>query len=352
MTVGKSREVYIDIIKSIAIIFVLTIHVCTLGGYGAPLCSFAFGSTVFWGAITRAAVPLFLMCTGALMLEPSRELPIKKLFLHNILHLIIALLFWAAVYKIYDLWLSNGFGTVTFADVVKELLFFKHESHLYYIHVSLLLYLFLPIGRVFAANATKRQYIYLLLFWFVFGILYPSVKRYYPFNQLTGIPIQYLMNLTYSAIGYAMLGYFLKKYTPRLCIGAAVFISGAVFTFLFTFLMSVRHGYFYDLMLNGMTVGVCLMAFGLFSTVKRLCDKKPLKLNGFFVKTVTYASKASFCAYLIHMFFLNFAKKQGMTVLVLPPIICIPICVVSLLTVCLLIYYPLSKLPVIRKWMI
>ena len=72
-----TRDGSIDFLKALAIFGVLTIHTCTLG-YQTPVGSSSWGAAVFWGAVTRASVPIFLMCSGALLLDPARALPLKK----------------------------------------------------------------------------------------------------------------------------------------------------------------------------------------------------------------------------------------------------------------------------------
>ena len=64
------RKDGIDVIKAIAIFCVVLAHTCSPGYYAA---GFDFYASVFWGSLFRMAVPLFLMCTGALLLDPERE---------------------------------------------------------------------------------------------------------------------------------------------------------------------------------------------------------------------------------------------------------------------------------------
>ena len=72
---ADKRDRSIDLLKTLAIFGVLTIHTCTLG-YQHPVGSFSWLSTVFWGSVVRASVPIFLMCSGALLLHPDHALPL------------------------------------------------------------------------------------------------------------------------------------------------------------------------------------------------------------------------------------------------------------------------------------
>ena len=64
------RNRTVDLVKSSAIFGVLLIHAsagCLSGPVSAPWLS-----GLFWNALARPAVPLFLMASGALLLPPER----------------------------------------------------------------------------------------------------------------------------------------------------------------------------------------------------------------------------------------------------------------------------------------
>lgn len=63
---------------------------------------------LFWASVSHASVPLFLMASGALLLDPGRELTLRKLYTKNFPRLLIALLFWAVCYKLFIMVLFGG----------------------------------------------------------------------------------------------------------------------------------------------------------------------------------------------------------------------------------------------------
>lgn len=343
------RNSKIDLLKTIAIFGVIVIHTCS-GGYSNPIPSFDWISSVFWGSIVRASVPIFFMCSGVLLLTPHKELSLKKLYTKNLLKIVVAMFVWALAYKGYHLFVS---GTLTLSacyQALKEVLLFKHEFHLYYLHILILVYVFLPITRVFVKNASQKELKYALAVWFLLGIIYPTVKTFWPFNLLTGIPAQWLMNMTYAAIGYGVLGYYLSCYPPlrfpkrEIAFCAAGFIS----VFGLTVFMSIKSGGLYQKFLEGMSVGVALLAAGLLG----LCQNIRLKRNGKALKIVTEISKASFCIYLVHVLVIDFFNFLNISVNLLPSLISIPLlsCLNLVLSYCC--YYILSKIPIINRWIV
>jgi len=368
------RNYSIDIIKTIAIIGVITIHSC-YEGYGYSIGSFNWLSSVFWGSLTRASVPLFLMCSGALLLDPEKDMTIKKLYTKNMLRIIIALFFWATAYKIFILAVFQEFSLHALIQIFKEILVFKHESHLYYLHIIIIVYTFLPITRVFIRNANKIEVQYFLAIWFLLGILYPLIRKFWPFTLLVGIPAQWMMNMTYASIGYGILGYYLNKNVKsNKIIYKLLFVAGFLGVFIGTWIGSVRSGTLYQLFLEGMTPFVSFMATGIFGLVRsknffssavtsekfknpeieaaisEIAAAKEMKnyRKIFF----TGLSKASFCIYLVHKFFIYIFNLNGFKVNILPAIVSIPILVTVNLLCCVVVYLVLSRIPVVKKYII
>jgi surface polysaccharide O-acyltransferase-like enzyme len=213
----------IYIIKAIAILGVLVIHT-TSAGYRFPVLSFDWISSVFWGSVSRAAVPLFFMCSGALLLRPEKPLTLKKLYGWNMLRVLVVLLVWGMAYKIWSLAVSEGLSPAALLHAFKEVLLFKHVFHFYYLHITLLVYALLPITRLLVANASNRDWHYMLGAWFALGIAYPTLRHFWPVSLLTGFPLQWMLNMTYAAAGYGLLGYRLRQrpLSAKLGIGLTV----------------------------------------------------------------------------------------------------------------------------------
>ncbi len=55
---------------------------------------------------------------------------------------------------------------------------------------------------------------YALLLWFAAGILWSTVRTYWPFTLMSGYG-RYSMNMTYASIGYGLFGWYLTAYPPK-----------------------------------------------------------------------------------------------------------------------------------------
>lgn len=343
---AKSQRDYgIDLLKCIAIIGVIIIHSCS---YAYEPGSFNWCASIFWGSLVRASVPVFLMCSGALFLGRKEPLSLKKLFTHTLPRIIAALFVWAAIYKLYRLYISGTLTTAALFQAAKEIFLFNHESHLYYLHIVIIVYLLLPLTDFITRTAPKRLLEYLLLFWFAFGILCPSLSSFWPFTLIKGIPTQYKINMTYAAAGYGILGFYIKKYPPHRWLCAIFAILGFSVIFGGTLIFSLKANSLYEGFFDGMAPGACFLAAGIFGLFS--CAKPPS--STFLRSCIEYVSKGSFCAYLSHLIFLWLLAHLGFTVQLLPAIICAPARALCCLFCCLALYAVLSRIPVIRKWII
>ena len=154
MQSGRGRELAPDVVKLSACAGVIVIHT---SGYGLKLFeigSFSWLSCTLWDCLARFAVPVFFMCTGALMLPPERRLTGRDIFRRYFLRVLVILLVWAWLYYVYGVvgnyiftgWLEPGW----LLNSVVHTLCFDHHLHLYYLQILLLLYAALPVLRALA----------------------------------------------------------------------------------------------------------------------------------------------------------------------------------------------------------
>ena len=113
--------------------------------------SFAVVSDLMW------AVPCFLMVTGALLLDPAREITAKKIFGKYIRRVATALVVFTIIFTLIKHDPAAGM-----TGLVKEFfdgLLFNHcMAYLWYLYLMIALYLLLPLLRMAAERLTDRQF--------------------------------------------------------------------------------------------------------------------------------------------------------------------------------------------------
>ena len=334
-----------DLLKALAITGVILIHV-SAGGYSHPVGSFDWLSALFWGSVSRASVPIFLMVTGALMLDPRRELTLRQLWLQKIPRLLASLLAWALIYQLWQMGrYDGGITPQELAEAVKQVLAFQHQNHLYYLLMALLVYALLPVTRIITAHADRHTLEYLLILWAVLGILYPTFKGCWPLTLLRGIPTQYGLNLTYTSAGYGLLGWYLRQYAASPRRWALTGAAGFLVIFGGTVVLSLKDGSLNETLLEAASPGTALLAAGIcgwtFSApgVRRT------------MPALHTLSRASFCVYLIHLIPWWELGRLGLSAAAGPCIILIPLTAAAVLACSLAVWAVLSRIPILGKWL-
>ena len=99
MSVHKKmrRVVSLDLIRTVAALMVVMIHCSSpfVKSFETASREFVLGN--FFDGISRAAVPLFVMTSGALLLDERREFSVKKFYGKNVKNLVLLLVFGLAL---------------------------------------------------------------------------------------------------------------------------------------------------------------------------------------------------------------------------------------------------------------
>ena len=211
---AKKREYAFDILRVVAMIMVITIHVSNVYSRSFGVISNnAFLVSLVFNTISRISVPIFLMISGALLLD--REFN-KEKYIKRLIKFIILIIVWDIVYLIWEYFYLG----ITYNKLYK-LLFEPYRAHLWFLYTILLLYAIQPLLRMIMHKINSQMKIALLVLWLLFSTL--SIINYYISVYFT----------VFSYIGFFVLGKqlydFIKendltvtsknipciKYTPR-----------------------------------------------------------------------------------------------------------------------------------------
>lgn len=341
-----------DVVKTIAIFGTLLIHASAMGGFSWPVGTVNWTLNLAWSSVLRCAVPLFFMCSGALLLPPEKEVSISAVWRKYIFRIFTALLFWAAAYAAWEIalnWLRTGVvEKVALEQAVRNLLCFRHKNHLYYLHVILLVYAVLPVTRLFAARADRQLQCYALGLWFLLGSVYPLLRTVSPLSAVTGIPAQYAINLTWGAVGYGLLGYVLSRQagSHRKRTFVWIYAAGFALTFGGTLIASLRAGTLVQAFLQGTAPGVCLQAVGIYGfCVCAFSARDPLPA----AETI---SRASFCIYLVHLFPMEILVNRGYSAAGYAPWWAVPCLSLAAFLFGFAVWLAARRIPLVNRYLI
>lgn len=347
MNTLSGRSGSIDLTKCMATCAVLMIH-CSANRYQLfTVGSHDWLTVLFWNGACKWAVPVFLMCSGALMNDPQRELPLNRLFSRYLLRLVASLSVWAALYECLRILILRGSAPLS------ELLWAAGKNwftgntyyHLYYFYFAIGLYLALPLTRLITRWASKQELRYLLLLWLFFGSVLPCLQYFLPFRLTGPSLLRFILSPVFASAGLGLLGWYLhQKPAGRLLPSLLLFLAGFAALFFFTWQHSDAEKNLNIILLDGFSPAAILMGVAVFRIAQTLAEGRSLP------SFISFLSRGSFCVYLIHPFFQLVTRERFWEAL--PPLWGTPLQAALLLVLSLAAYWVLRKIPLVSRWLI
>ena len=347
MNTLSGRSGSIDLTKCMATCAVLMIH-CSANRYQLfTVGSLDWLTVLFWNGTCKWAVPVFLMCSGALMNDPQRELPLNRLFSRYLLRLVASLSVWAALYECLRILILRGSAPLS------ELLWAAGKNwftgntyyHLYYFYFAIGLYLALPLTRLITRWASKQELRYLLLLWLFFGSVLPCLQYFLPFRLTGPSLLRFILSPVFASAGLGLLGWYLhQKPAGRLLPSLLLFLAGFAALFFFTWHHSTAEKNLNIILLDGFSPAAILMGVAVFRIAQTLAEGRSLP------SFISFLSRGSFCVYLIHPFFQLVTRERFWEAL--PPLWGTPLQAALLLVLSLAAYWVLRKIPLVSRWLI
>ncbi|MDO5764329.1 MAG: acyltransferase family protein, partial [Elusimicrobiales bacterium] len=167
----KQRVVWLDVLRIFSAFLIVCIHVSS--HYVEKLLSYGSVGWVcadIYLALCRCAVPVFVMISGAVFLNPEKDISLKLIYRKYIWHLLTVLLAWASVhFVVVDVWLgqtpSASWGSVYFMSVVTY----------WFLPMIMGLYALSPVFRAVVSQSNKKLLAYSVGLGLVWGVLAPVV---------------------------------------------------------------------------------------------------------------------------------------------------------------------------------
>lgn len=341
-----TRVYFFDFMRIIAAFAVIMIHISAdfIKGFDVATAEFVCGNV--FSCVSRFAVPVFLMISGALMLDEKKYLPPKKM-LGYAANITVLTFTWAFLYAVmYYVVKPFAFHeTFSFQAVVRAM-FFGHY-HMWYLFLTIGMYLITPLLRCFIniANAPLiRKYLILSgTVCFVVPFLNEIVNLFaVEQNTLTAFVGKFHLDFACEYLIYYVLGWYIAnveiKKNTRIFLYFCGF-AGLMCTYIGTKSFPVEGSYY----LSNSSLNVFLYSSALYVYIYYLFNQKQYTLNAFWIKI----SNFTFGAYLIHCIYL-FALKllcrgiQPAIVQILVTFVCSTL--LSFVTV-----FVMSKIPYIKK---
>ena len=313
----KTKRIhYLDLLRVLAIICVIIIHMSSQSPfYAKNLHTTSWIGVNFWDSMVRFSVPIFVMISGVLFLDPQRKINMHRVYEKNIVRIITAFIFWDLFYALY----TYFFETHTIKMLLT--LIFRGYSHLWFLPMIVGLYLIVPFLRKFTTDQKLMQY-YLVLALF-FSILLPTFyTTYYALAAHHSMPyivqlfiynfqkvtdsVYFRFTMFFST--YFVAGYYFHqaKFTKKMryliyLLGLVGLIGGWAFSNFFSLRYNTPITPWYDYM----SLPVALTSIAVFLLIKELGEKIDWARHSQADKLLILLSKLTFGIYLVHFVFVR-----------------------------------------------
>ena len=296
------REYSFDILRVISMIMVIIVHVSNVYSRSFGFISnSSFIFSLIFNTISRISVPIFLMISGALLLD--RKFDFKK-YKKRIIKFLILIIVWDIIYLVWEYYYLH----ISY-DKLYNLLFNPYRAHLWFLYTILLLYLIQPILRKILIKSNIQVKVLLLTLWILFStgsMIFKPLAQYFTF---------------FSYMGFFIIGKYLYNYIKKNDLS--------------------KYNMFYNLYFAYRTPFIILSSFAFYTLI--ITNYKKDSLN----KIIQKLSDLSLGVYLIHGIFLDITIKtfvyQSINSLIGIPIFTILIFIASVIST-----YILSKIKYIK----
>lgn len=341
----NGRVAYADLLRSLAILGTI-LHRLALGGLeSAAAGGHAWQVFNLYAGLTRWCFPVFIMLSGMFLLD-KRALPLTKLFFHNLLRLLAALMVWGGIYAVVGYVTAGGrFSWWGLWQAILAALRGNTHSHLWPIYIFMGLYLIAPILRAFCRGASRGDLHYFLLLCFLFSSLLPLAFRLWP-GSTAVLKVWYdrlEVQLVMGYVGYFVAGHYLREYLISRLAEALIYvlgILGAIVTVWGTAALSLGgtsqplYGYTTP---NVACFSVAIVV--LFRYVLGVSEERSRR------QRLSGVARVAFGIYLVHEFFFMLLRFLHISVFSLPPVASVPLLTAAVFLLSFAVAWLISKLP-------
>jgi surface polysaccharide O-acyltransferase-like enzyme len=173
-----------DLIRTLAIGMVILLHCSgfpySIQGEITPTVILDWFTSNVYAAFGILGVPLFVLLSGSLLLEPSKaNEPMRVFFKKRFNRIGFPLIFWTIAYFAWSHYVHGK--PLTLFNISQGLLTGSYD-HLWFLYLLIGLYLVTPILRVLVRYIDRKKFTLLLSLWFVGTVITPAIHTFTTFT--------------------------------------------------------------------------------------------------------------------------------------------------------------------------
>lgn len=293
----KPRSLSLDCIRIIAVFAVIMIHTA-MGFVNFDISS----SSYMWGnifdSLARAGVPLFVMVSGALMLNEEKKISVGKVFSKYILNVALLFVLWSFIYMIPTTAKAIIEGkTITVSYIVDQMV--SGAFHMWYLIMIIGLYLIIPVLKLFVKKENSDKIAYIILISAVFVFFPILLKCLSDLNNVFYVLYEQLARFEYKFIGVFPMYFITGWYVYYVGVKHKKTIYLLALISVLTIIILVQATGNYNYAYSNSNILVYLYSLGIFTFINDICGNKVSS------KIVEKLSNLTFGVYILHIIVLE-----------------------------------------------
>lgn len=339
----NKKIIWIQNLRAIACILIVLLHIIDgwLKTNQIKLTMYSgrwWIDNIFIQIFVRTAVPIFIMISGALLLNPKKNIKLGKIIKY-IKKMFFIIITFGLFYCLIEQFVYDSFNNPLKSIGISILHVFENKSWgvMWYIYMMIGLYIITPLIKAFINNTDDKNLIFTLITLFIVSFIVPTIN--YLFNvEITNF---YLEGFAY--IFYYMMGYFIAYRLKSLIKDRIIYFFGIIGLIGSLSLLILKNSYYLEFDTN---INCFIAIWSMF--IYYLCSNEIIKIKE--NNILNYIAKYSFGIFLIHTFWLNIINK-GLNIYpnILPSGIGELVFLIGTITISIISCMILYKLPLLKK---
>jgi len=345
---AKCLSIPVNFIRTFAIVLVIVFHAATetavlTNQFATETLELELARDIY-NSISQPGVPLFLMLSGALLLQPTKlGESLGVFFKKRAIRIGPPFLFWGILYFLWRIYIN---GEILTAETVLQGALNGPYFHFWYFYALIGIYLLTPVLRIMVAYIDRKTFTFLVVLWFLGTAVIPLIGLFGSYQLNNNVFI-----LT-GWIGYFLLGAYTLKVHIRSRVLFILLVLGLVYTVIGTYLADMALGseycHFFVSCYSFSMIGISLTLFLLLSNI----STKTIEKNQFIKGLLRLIGQNTIVIYMFHVMVLQLLQIGllgfQISITTMNPFIEVPLITAVTLLICLAIIYPLQKIPIIK----
>jgi surface polysaccharide O-acyltransferase-like enzyme len=343
-----STPLPVDLIRTVAIFLVVMLHAAIepdpIFAQMTQASVWHWWTENIYNTLARPSVPLFVLLSGSLLLQPSKIEPLSTFFKKRCKRIGLPFLFWGIAYFAWRFFVNHEELSL---NSILQGIFAGPYYHFWFLYMLVGLYLITPILRVVVAYSDRKLLGFFILLWFLGVAVAPLLSLF------TNYSLESNIFIILGWVGYYLLGVYMLQVRLGsstllilLILGFSWIAVGTYFTT--AFFGGIRSYFFYDY-LSGSVILASVALFQLLRTYSPWLETHSPRTS----RLLHYISLNTLPIYLFHIMILESLQKGyfgfKISVTTLNPVIEIPLAAILTLVICLGVISLLNRIPFLKK---